>query len=319
MGTADIIPGVSGGTIALISGIYDHFIIALSSPKISHLKDLLHFAWLVVRGLPALLHGPRRAAYTSRPDWAGVVERLSQIHWSFLIPLVLGILLGLVTMSQVIPFLMTTYPFYTYSFFFGLIAFSLTIPFGLMDKKPLEISLLIVFTLGTFILVGNSQLFDGSLNPVFLFFSGALAICAMVLPGISGAFILVILGQYKLVLTSFQNLVKLRDILSNFQTMFFFTLGVLVGIFSFVRLLRFLLKHYHSITMAALTGFMVGSLRKIWPFSYHEAGYEISTVTVVGGIIALVGALLVFALERFSVAIGDPEPPIHPVETEIEP
>ena len=314
MGTADIIPGVSGGTIALISGIYDHFIIALSSPKISHIRDLFVFLWLVLRGLPDLISASRRSQVTGGEGWKEVTGRLAEIHWSFLIPLLLGIFLGLVAMSQIIPFVMHTYPFLTFSFFFGLILFSLTIPYGMMRKAPLEFFVLALFSLCMFLLVGYSQLFDGSLHPLFLFGSGAVAICAMVLPGISGAFILVVLGEYALVLNAFRNVLHLHELAHNLRTMSFFAAGVLVGIFSFVRLLKYLLRHHHSVTMAALTGFMIGSLRKIWPFSYTPDGFTLSTTALWGLLAALIGAALVFALERISVAIGDPEPPIHDVE-----
>ena len=311
MGTADIIPGVSGGTIALISGIYDHFILALSSPKLSHLRDLAVFALLVVRRMPLLLSSARRSEVTASPEWKQVTSRLMEIQWSFLIPLLLGIMVGLVAMSQVIPFLMQTYTFLTFSFFFGLILFSLTIPFGMMRKAPLEFFVLVMFTLGMFLLVGYSQLFEGSLHPLFLFLSGAIAVCAMVLPGISGAFILVVLGEYALVLGTFREVVHLNNLAVNLQTMGFFVAGVLVGVFSFVRLLRYLLRNFHSVTMAALTGFMVGSLRKIWPFSYNAGGFELSYLTLGGLVAAIAGAALVFGLERLSVVIADPEPPIH--------
>lgn len=317
MGTADIIPGVSGGTIALISGIYDHLIQALSSPRLGHIRALLGLVWLCLRHLNLLFNKERRYQLTQREDYRRFTASLLEIQWAFLIPLLLGIVTALIVMSRVVPFLMSSYPFYTFSFFFGLIAFSVTIPFAMMRKAPLEFFTLVLLALGTFVLVGYTQLLEGSASPWYVFFSGAIAICAMILPGISGAFILVILGQYALVLSALRDTVDalrhfdLALLGSKLPIVAVFVLGVVVGIFSFVRVLRYLLANHHSVTMAALTGIMLGSLRKLWPFAFRAEGFDLSGPTFAAIGIAIFGAVLVFGLERLSLKIGDPEPPVQ--------
>lgn len=381
MGGADIIPGVSGGTIALISGIYEHLIAAISQVGFAEIRSAII--------LPFVLR--------SREKREAHLDRLLRIQWSFLLFLGAGIVTGILSMSRLIPSMMENYPFYTYSFFFGLILISISIPLKGMKKHSGEFLTLLIFAVLTFAVVGYSRVssaairFDSppdneasittdnngrweiSLAPEelstgvtgfitgsdgtdlgsfqigpdagtdtpqissenlkeagilirslertsegnyvirgvlnnegrgslpFIFISGALAICAMILPGISGAYILVLLGEYRHVLESLHNhdMAVLATLLA----------GIAVGIFSFVRILRFMLSHHHSLTMAALTGIMVGSLRKIWPGSYLDGG-PIEPFQVIMGVgIAVFGGLLIFGLEQVSKRLADPEPP----------
>jgi len=136
---------------------------------------------------------------------------------------------------------------------------------------------------------------------LWIFFVASVAICAMILPGISGAYILVLFGEYQNILKALYE--RQLDII------FVFILGIVVGILSFVRLLKYLLQKYHSYTMAALTGFLVGSLNKIYPMKYIGHKPEVKEILLAISI-AIGGALLLYLLEKLSSKIGDPEPPV---------
>lgn len=288
MGMADTIPGVSGGTIAFISGIYEHLIQAISSVRFSHAMDGLR---LLVFWKPELRERSFRG--------------LAEIQWNFMIFLGMGIVAGGILVLQIMPILLDDYPFFTFAFFFGLIAFSVSIPFKLMEKRLFDFIILVLFAIVMFYLVGDRGELAGNAHPLAIFATGALAICAMILPGVSGAYIMVLLGQYRLIADS----LSLSS--PNFTIVIFFIAGVATGIFSFVRLLKYLLKNYHSGTMAALTGIMIGSLRAIWPVSYLET--ELTQNLILAGIgLALAGALVVYALEKVSILLQDPESPDHP-------
>jgi putative membrane protein len=210
MGTADVIPGVSGGTVALILGIYEE-----------------------------------------------LVDAIKSVNMRFLIPLGVGIGGALILFARVIPYLMGRYPSETSALFLGLILSSATIPYGRMEKKRgVEVLFGTVGFALAFFVVGLTHLHTSPSIP-FIFLCGFVAICAMVLPGVSGAFMLVLLGQYATMLEA------VRDM--NLHLIIPFALGALVGITSFVRLLSFLLHRYHSCAMAGLTGLMLGSLRAVLP------------------------------------------------------
>ncbi len=246
MGTADIIPGVSGGTIALITGIYEDLIAAISAFKFEHIKNIFQ------------LFGKNR-----NEAW----QNIKALPWNFVLPLLVGILGAIAVMARIIPHLIETYPFYTYGFFFGLILFSLPIPFSHTEKRPLDVIVALIAAVAIFFLVGFTDQAYESDNLLYIFLSGAVAICAMVLPGISGAYILVLLGVYKKVVSAIKEVIYQQST-EHLLMVGVFISGVLVGIFSFVRLLKYLINHYQSITMAALTGLMLGSLRKLYPFEH---------------------------------------------------
>lgn len=286
MGVADIIPGVSGGTIAFISGIYEHLIAAINSVRpvhaLSFLKLILFF-W----------HGEKR-------DEA--LKSLAEIQWGFLISLGTGIVSAILLMSRIVPYFLKTYPFYTYALFFGLIVASIPMIFTKMNRDVPSYGLLALFAVLMYLLMGDANQLTGSTALPYVFMSGALAICAMILPGISGSYILVLLGQYLIVLEALHN----RDLL----LLSVFICGIAVGIMSFTRFLKYLLSRHHSATMAALTGIMIGSLRAIWPGRHApEAGVSFEALALAVAI-GIFGGLLIFALNRFSQAVGDPEPPV---------
>ncbi len=286
MGVADIIPGVSGGTIAFISGIYEQLIAAINSVRFDH-------ALSAIKLLTCFWHRDLRA---------NALRELSQIHWSFLLPLLTGIGTAILVMAKIIPELMKTYPLYMYSLFFGLIAFSIPIIARQMDRSLKNVLFFLIAAVLTAILMKDAGTIQGSTSLPYVFISGAIAICAMILPGISGSYILVLMGQYLIILDALRN----KDLV----IVSVFILGIIVGILSFTRLLKYLLSHHHSLTIAGLTGIMLGSLRVIWPGNYvPETG--ISTTSIVYCVlITMLGGLILIVLNRASRAIHDPAPPL---------
>lgn len=239
MGAADAVPGVSGGTIAFISGIYEELVTTISSIDFSLIKT-----W----------------------KQKGFIAFWKQLNGGFLIALLTGILLSFITFMRLAKYLIENQPVLIWSFFFGLIVASI-IYVG-KQIRQWRISTFISLILGAFIAFYITTLpsLGSNDNPYFLFFAGALAICAMILPGISGSFILVILGAYK----------TLSDALHDFniQRIALFAGGAILGLLSFSRLLKWLFKHYENTTLALLTGFIIGSLNKIWPWKQTLTVYS---------------------------------------------
>ena len=231
MGAADAVPGVSGGTIAFISGIYEELINTISWVNFSLFKTLKN---------------------------NGVTAFWKQCNGNFIVALLSGILISYVSFMRLAKYLIEHHPILIWSFFFGLIVAS--IYFVGKQIKRWNLAVLISLVLGTYAAyyITNLPSMASNEHPLFLFFAGALAICAMILPGISGSFILVVLGAYK----------TLSDALHDFdlKKVALFALGALVGLLSFSHILKWLFRHYHNITLALLTGFIFGSLNKIWPW-----------------------------------------------------
>jgi putative membrane protein len=231
MGTADVIPGISGGTIAFMTGIYEDLLEAIKTADIKFLKLVCRFQ---------------------------ISQALDYFAWPFLLPLMLGILTAIFSLSKVVHWLLVNEPVYLFSFFFGLI--TATVPIiGRVVKRwdPANLILLVLSAVLTYFFVGLVPL-ETPNDLWFLFICGAVAICAMILPGISGAFILLLLGKYQYIIQAVSD----RD----FLILIVVALGCLVGILSFVRFLSWLLSKYHDITLSILTGLVAGSLRKVWPW-----------------------------------------------------
>jgi putative membrane protein len=231
MGASDVVPGVSGGTMAFILGIYEELIDAIKS------IDLASFRLLATLNIRAFL------------------ERVS---WRFLAAVGVGILTAIFSLAKILSWLLHNEPVLIWSFFFGLILASVVT----VSRRVAHWSLsrwigLLGGILGAYVTVGLVPVSTPE-QPWFLFLSGAIAICAMILPGISGSFILVLLGKYHFVLEAVNN----RD----FFTLSVVAAGACVGIASFSRLLGWLFKKYHDLTVAVLAGLMLGSLRKVWPW-----------------------------------------------------
>ena len=231
MGGADIIPGVSGGTIAFITGIYEELISSIKSVDLEAIK------LLVAGKLPTF--------------W-------TKINGRFLIVLPSGILVSLVTLARLITGLLETHPIQLWSFFFGLIAISALVVSRDIRKWSLGVIITMILGCAIAYVITKAVPGENANNPLTVFLSGAIAICAMILPGISGSFILLILGKYNYVLSA------LKDF--DLGVIIVFSLGCLVGIISFSRLISWLFRKYHDLTIAILTGFMIGSLNKVWPW-----------------------------------------------------
>ncbi len=235
MGAADIIPGVSGGTIALISGIYTSLLDALKSLGTQTFKDLAAFRWK---------------------------EALAGVHLRFLLVLLLGIGTALVSLARLMHWLLQTHPVPTWAAFFGLIlASSLILGQHIKSWIGPEGAMFGLGLVFGFVMVGLIPIRTPE-DPWFIFLCGMIAICAMILPGISGSFLLLILGKYQYITAA------LRDPLNPESLMIIglFLAGAVVGITGFSRFLSWLLRHYHGLTLAFLTGLITGSLRKIWPW-----------------------------------------------------
>jgi putative membrane protein len=231
MGAANVIPGVSGGTMALILGIYEELIQGIRSFNFQFLRL---FFFLKTR------------------------EALSSVALPFLLPVLIGILAATISLAQLLSWLLSTYPIMVWSFFFGLILSSVLSVARVVRKwKIPTLGAIVVGAVGAYFLFGAIPVAtpDGYW---FLFICGFLAICAMILPGISGAYVLVLLGKYHFALEALNN----RDI----DTLLILALGAAVGLLSFVRVLSWLLERYYDLTMAVLIGLMLGSLRRIWPW-----------------------------------------------------
>ena len=285
MGMADIVPGVSGGTVALITGVYDDLIQSISSVNKEFITKLFKF------------------------DVKGV---LNHVNAPFIIPLFVGIILAIVSMSKVMHFFMTNYSIYTWSLFFGLILASI-IYVGKTVENIFHPTIMVFVAIGTG--VGYAIV---SLVPVhtpetalMTFLSGCIAICAMILPGISGSFILLILGKYLFVTSALKNPFNI-DAITTIMT---FVMGCLVGLLSFSKVLNYLLKNFHNIMMCVLTGFMIGSLKKIWPWRevlestiirgktkvlQDQVFFpsEFSAEVITAFVIMIIGFALIFVIEK---------------------
>lgn len=238
MGAADVIPGVSGGTIALIVGIYEELIDTISSYDMQMIGLFLTGKWK---------------------------DLLKRMNLQFLIPLALGILLAIFSLARLMTYLLAEYEELTYAVFFGLILGSVLLMAKDL-KKGVVNGLLIVLGAGlTFILVGVLPV-ETPKTLLAFFLSALVAICAMILPGISGSFILLLLGKYKQVMA----VVKAPFADGNIWFIIVFALGAVIGIIAFSKVLKWLLKNYHAALFAFLIGMMFGSLRKLWPFSQVE-------------------------------------------------
>jgi putative membrane protein len=231
MGAANVIPGVSGGTMALILGIYEELINAIRSINLKFLR------------LITILN---------------IKEALSSVPWPFLLPVGLGVLLATFSLAEVLSWLLDRYPVIVWSFFFGLILSSVITVSRVI--KQWRIPTIVAIAVGTITAYGLFGVIPVSTPnaPWFIFVSGFIAICAMILPGISGAYMLVLLGKYHYILEALNN--------KDFFTLFIIGAGALVGLISFAQILGWLLKRYYDLTMAILIGLMCGSLRKIWPW-----------------------------------------------------
>lgn len=231
MGAADVVPGVSGGTIAFISGIYQELIDTINSFNFTAIKIF---------------------------KTKGFKEAFNYVNGSFLISLLAGIGLSVISFARLFKWLIEVHPILIWSFFFGLVLAS--IYFVGKQIKKWNFATVINLLFGTLIAyyITVMPVMQTNNQPWFLLLAGALAICAMILPGISGAFILLLLGMYKPALEAIHNF--------DIKKIALLGLGAVIGLLSFARILKWLFVNYKNQTLAVLTGFIIGSLNKIWPW-----------------------------------------------------
>jgi len=285
MGAADVVPGVSGGTIAFISGIYEELLSSIKSINIYNLN--------------LLIKGNIKGFWTAINGW-------------FLVTLFGGIGASILSLAKIITGMLDSHPQLVWGFFFGLIIASILF----IGKSIKKFNML---SIGSLIIGAGIAYWITILEPSelgtplwFVFISGSIAICAMILPGISGSFILLLLGMYKYVLTSIKDL--------NILVLGVFAAGCITGLLSFSRVLSWLLSKHNDIALAVLTGFMIGSLNKVWPWKIitkyrtNSHGNEVpflqenispmnyegdsQLIMVIG--LSIVGFLVIFIMEKFA-------------------
>ncbi|WP_405247078.1 DUF368 domain-containing protein [Cellulophaga sp. Asnod2-G02] len=284
MGAADVVPGVSGGTIAFISGIYEELIDSINNINLSLFKTL---------------------------KTEGIKSFWKQLNGNFLVALFLGIGISVLSLAKGISWLLLNQPVLLWSFFFGLVVASILFVGKSVEKWNVATIVMLVIGTGLAYYITTLPIADNTDSLPFLFLSGALAICAMILPGISGAFILVLLGSYKVIL----------DAVHEYDLKIVATvgLGAIFGLLSFARVLKWMFKHYKDLTLAVLTGFILGSLNKIWPWkkiletkvfgdkiitvaeeNVSPFSYEGDHQLIFAIILALVGFSLIILLEKLA-------------------
>lgn len=281
MGAADVVPGVSGGTIAFIAGIYEELLDSIKSINLHSLK---------------LLFSGRLRGF-----WKAV-------NGNFLFSLLFGIGASILSLARVITYLLVHQPILVWAFFFGLVLASTW--FVSKGIKQWNWKTVLSFLIGGIIAyyVTAATPAETPSHPLFVFLCGMVAICAMILPGISGSFILVLLGKYFYIMEAVKQL--------DFPTLGIFGCGAIIGITSFSRILSYALKHFHDTTIAMLAGFMLGSLNKVWPWkkvveTYTASGGEVKPLIeqnilpnahiAEAVLLMIIGFALVYFLEKLSM------------------
>lgn len=241
MGAADVVPGVSGGTIALIAGIYERLINALSSvgPNL----------WQVFRQEGGI---------------KGLIAVWRQVDATFLLFLLMGIATSLATLAGVIKHLLDNQPLMIWSFFFGLVIATVFLLLSEIKRWNIGRALLFLLGVASAVIISSLPLMNTTPSLPYLFVAGAIAICAMILPGISGSFILLLMGAYDTVLEAVHTL--------NFTIILTLVAGMATGLLLFTRMLKWLLSRYYQATLAILIGFIAGSLVKVWPWKTNALG-----------------------------------------------
>jgi len=286
MGAADIVPGVSGGTIALILGIYERLIASIRTGA---------------RSLGRLLRG----------DVSGFFEQLKAIEWPFILPLLGGIAAAIVVLSSVIDRLLTDEPEALAGLFFGLVVASILVAWQLLTNRDgSRMAVLVAVAVVAFFVLGLQSGTATAPSAIAFFFTGAIAICAMILPGISGSFLMLMVGMY----AAFVNAVHEREI----TNLALFCLGALAGLAAFSTLLSWVLARHRDTLLAALIGLMAGSLRVLWPWPNGVGAIQSEADELVDGtridwpasfdeawlpiVLAVVAFVVVMALNRLAPA-----------------
>jgi len=271
IGAAESVPGISGGTIALVVGLYDELVLSAG--------HVVHAARALVVGL------------VRRRGTAEAVASLRKVDWRMLVPVLVGMVVVLLVSLRTLAPLLETHPVPTRAVFFGMIAASVAVPLGMLPTRvrARDVALMVAGVAVAFFLTGLTPVDVTSPSLWYVAFGAALAINALVLPGISGSALLVVLGLYVPVQAALEE----RDL----AFVAAFALGATVGLASFVKSLQWLLRERRQATMAVLAGLMVGSLRALWPWQDGDAGLRApSGDLALAVVLALAGAAVVGAL-----------------------
>ncbi len=299
MGMADVVPGVSGGTIAFISGIYEEFVNSLNSINAEAFKLLFRFK---------------------------IKDFWKHINGNFLLSLAIGIAISIVSLSKMIIYLLENEPVLLWAFFFGLIIASI-----LFIGKQVTIwntRVIVAIVLGAVVsyYITIAEPASSPESTVYVFFSGFIAIIAMILPGISGAFILLLMGSYPTIIGAISKLsegittANTELLIQSGSMLAVFAVGAVLGLLSFSRVLAWMFKNYHNTTLAVLTGFMIGSLNKVWPWketlstrvnshgvevpflqkSIMPWNFDADAQILLVIVLAIVGFMVIFLLDKFS-------------------
>jgi len=300
MGAADVVPGVSGGTIAFISGIYEELIETI---------DRLDFGVITV--------------------WKkeGFKKMFLQYNLGFLISLFLGVFISIISLANLISYLLENHPVLVWSFFFGLVVASIIYIGKQIENWNFQVILIAIIGIAIAYYITIATPTQGPDALYFFFLSGCIAIIAMILPGVSGSFILVLLGSYSIVLTALTDFIdgvtsfNWDVIKTSFLKVFLFIIGCIVGLKLFSKALKWMFSNKKELTLAILTGFMIGSLNKIWPWkntlstridrhgeevpllekSVLPSSFEGDSLIIFAIIFAVIGFLAIFLLERLAV------------------
>jgi len=282
IGAANVIPGVSGGTIALITGIFEKLINSIKSFNLTALK-------LIIKG-----------------DFKGFARHTNLY---FLIAIFLGVAVSILTFARLLDYLFTNYPVYIWAYFFGLIMASVFFVGKTISKWTFTV--ILIFIIGTVIAGAISMLPVATENSSFLYLllCGIVAVCSMILPGLSGSFVLVLMGNYKLVMIDAVNNLNIMVLLPV-------VMGAIIGLLGFSYLLSWIFKNFKDQTIALLTGFILGSLAILWPWKHEITkafgnkikviGYErfipehFSTEVILALIYAILGILSIWILEKMA-------------------
>ncbi|MCK5781430.1 MAG: DUF368 domain-containing protein [Flavobacteriales bacterium] len=299
MGMADVVPGVSGGTIAFISGIYEEFVNSLNSIDVKAFKLLFSFKF--------------------KEFW-------KHINGGFLLSLAVGIAISIVSLSKAIIYLLENEPVLLWSFFFGLIIASILFIGKQINKWNTRVIIALVLGAIVSYYITIAEPAHSPDSTMFVFFSGFIAIIAMILPGISGAFILLLMGAYPTVIGAINSLregitTANTDLIFHAGSMLsVFAVGAVLGLLTFSRVLAWMFKNYHNTTLAVLTGFMIGSLNKVWPWketistrmnshgeevpflqkSILPTSFDGDAMMVQVVLIAILGFSVIYLLDKFS-------------------
>lgn len=283
MGAADVIPGVSGGTIAFITGIYDDLLGSINAIDATAVKLF----------------------FTGK-----FKEFWKHINGSFLVSLFCGILISVLTLAGLMQYLLEHHPIQTWAFFFGLIVASSIFILRGIEGWNLKAVLFLIF--GVFLGVTICTLSPTTTPDAlwFIFLSGAIAICAMILPGISGSFILLILGKYQYIMGAISGLTSGQAVGESIVVLGVFAVGAVCGILTFSRFLHWLLGRFHKETLITLAGFIIGSLVKVWPWNDKAAIVRAQfpdAASVAEASLQIdmqVGSAILFAVIGFSLVTG---------------